>query len=89
MERPNTSKTKLLQQILMQLYKMADAIRYQGKWYKIKANPFEPERQATTIAWMMVREPLLLKEEVYRKYFETQRKQAKVLYPTFNKDGFS
>ena len=65
---------------------MAEAIRYKGKWYKINAKPYEPERQTHTIAWNLVREPLVVKEEVYRKYFETQRKEAKVLYPTFNKD---
>ena len=67
---------------------MADAvIRYQGKWYKIKAKPYEPERQTFAVAWLMIREPLMPKEEAYRKYFEKQRLEAKVLYPTFNKDG--
>jgi hypothetical protein len=89
-ECTNTSKTELFQQVFLQLYKMADpVVRYQGKWYKIKARPYEPERQTFTIAWMMIREPLLLKEEAYRRYFEKQRLEAKVLYPTFNKDGSS
>jgi len=70
----------------MLLYKM-EAIRYRGKWYRINQKPYEPERQTNEIAWMLVREPLLLKEEAYRKYFEKQRLEAKVLYPTFNKDG--
>jgi len=70
----------------MLLYKM-DTIRYRGKWYRINPKPYEPERQTYEIAWMLVREPIVLKEEAYRKYFEKQRKEAKVLYPTFNKDG--
>jgi lipocalin len=72
----------------MLLYKM-DAVRYCGKWYRINAKPYEPERQTNAIAWMLIQEPLLLKEEAYRKYFEKQRQEAKVLYPTFNKDGTS
>lgn len=64
-----------------------DTIRYRGKWYRINAKPYEPERQTYEIAWMLVTQPLLKKEEAYRKYFEKQRKEAKVLYPTFNKDG--
>jgi len=66
-----------------------DAIRYRGKWYRINSKPYEPERQTNTIAWMLIREPLVLKEEAYRKYFEKQRQESKVLYPTFNKDGTS
>jgi hypothetical protein len=62
---------------------MADTVRYNGKWYKIKAKAYEPERQTYTIAWSLIREPLVLKEEAYRKYFENQRKESKVLYPTF------
>ena len=65
---------------------MAEAIRYKGKWYKINAKPYEPERQTQTIAWNLLREPLVIKEEAYRKYFETQGKESKVLYPSFNKD---
>jgi len=73
----------------MLLYKMGDTVRYNGKWYKINAKAYEPERQTNTIAWNLIRQPLIVKEEAYRKYFEDQRKEAKVLYPTFNKDGCS
>lgn len=63
-----------------------DIIKYQGKWFKISPKPYEPERQTFEIAWNLVREPLLLKETVYKNFFEKQRKQAKVLYPSFRKD---
>lgn len=66
----------------MLLYKMADAIRYKGKWYKINKKPYEPERQTYAIAWSLVHDPLISKEEAYRKYFEAQRLEAKILYPT-------
>jgi hypothetical protein len=66
-----------------------DTIRYRGKWYRINPKPYEPERQTSEIAWMLVREPLVLKEEAYRKYFEKQRLESKVLYPTFNKNDFN
>ncbi len=63
-----------------------DIIRYKFKWYKIQAKPYEPERQTTEVAWAQLRQPLLSKEEVYRKNFEKQREDARILYPTFRKD---
>jgi hypothetical protein len=63
-----------------------DIVRFQGKWFKIHPKQYEPEMQTTRVAWAMIREPLILKEEIYIKYFENQRKEAKVLYPSFRKD---
>ena len=63
-----------------------DIVRFQGKWYKIQPKPYEPEMQTVQVAWAMIREPLISKEEIYIKYFEKQRKEAKVLYPSFRKD---
>jgi hypothetical protein len=63
-----------------------DIIRYNGKWFKINAKPYEPERQTNEIAWQLVREPLIATQEQYRKYFEKQRNEAKVLYPSFRKE---
>jgi hypothetical protein len=63
-----------------------DIIRYNGKWFKINTKPYEPERQTYEIAWQLVREPLIVPQEQYRKYFEKQRKEAKVLYPSFRKE---
>jgi len=63
-----------------------DAIRYQGKWYAISAKPYEPEKQTYQIAWMLVKNPEMTSQEAYRKFFERQRQEAKVLYPSFRND---
>lgn len=63
-----------------------DAIRYQGKWYTISAKPYEPEKQTYQIAWMLVKNPEMTPQEAYRKFFERQRQEAKVLYPSFRND---
>jgi len=63
-----------------------DAIRYKGKWYSISAKPYEPERQTYQIAWMLVKNPDMTAQEAYRKLFERERHEAKVLYPSFRKD---
>ena len=62
-------------------------LRYSGKWYRINAKPYEPERQTHTVAWNQIREPVIVTEDVYIKYFEKQRQEAKILYPSFRKDG--
>lgn len=63
-----------------------DIIRYNGKWYKINPKPYEPEKQTYEIAWGLVREPLVVPEDIYKQYFERKRQEAKVLYPSFRKD---
>lgn len=63
-----------------------DTVRYQGKWYKIVRRPYEPERQTMQVAWAQIREPEIMPIEHYRKYFEKQRKEARILYPSFRKD---
>lgn len=60
-------------------------IRYEQKWFKIDPKPYEVEKQTQEIAWHLAKG--LNPEDAYRKYFEKQRKQAKVLYPSFRKDG--
>jgi hypothetical protein len=65
---------------------MYPTVRYEGKWYKIIPKSYEPERQTYQVAWMQIREPLVTSEEAYRKYFETLRKEAKVLCPSFRQD---
>ena len=64
-----------------------EILRFKGKWYKVVPKPYEPEKQTIEVAWAQIREPLLLKEEIYKAFYETQRKQAKVLYPSFPKDA--
>jgi hypothetical protein len=61
-------------------------IRYKGKWYSITPKPYEPERQTYKIAWMLVKNPDMTPAEAYRQFFETERQEAKVLYPSFRKD---
>lgn len=64
-----------------------EILRYNGKWYKINARQYEPERQTVQVAWAQVRDPKLTTEEVYRKFFEKQREDARILYPSFRKDA--
>jgi hypothetical protein len=64
---------------------MLPAVRYNGKWYNITPKPYEPERQTYQVAWMQITQEITA-EEAYRKYFETLRKEAKVLCPSFRQD---
>lgn len=66
-----------------------EIVRYQGKWYKIVAKPYEPERQTYEISWDLVKQQNTTKEEAYRAWFAKQREIVKVLYPSFRKDGDS
>lgn len=63
-----------------------ELLRYNGAWYKIKAKPYEPESQTVQVAWSQIREPEIAPMEHYKRYFEKQRKQAQILYPSFRKD---
>lgn len=65
---------------------MYPTVRHEGKWFKIIPKPYEPERQTYQVAWAQIREPLITPEEAYRKYYETLRKEAKVLCPSFRQD---
>ncbi len=73
----------------IQLLSKMQAVRYQGKWYKIVPKPYEPERQTFQIAWNLIREPLIVKEEAYRSWYKAEQENVKVFYPSFRKDGKS
>lgn len=62
-------------------------VRYKGKWYKIIAKPYEPERQTFEIAWYLIHTPSASKEEAYRTWYKREQENVKVLYPSFRKDG--
>lgn len=64
-----------------------DTVRYNGVWYKIEAKPYEPERQTHEVAWNQILNPTISSGDAYRKYFEKQREEAKVLYPSFRKEN--
>ena len=64
-----------------------DLVRHNGKWIKIVPKPYEPERQTHEIAWSMVLNPALNPAWAYRNWFLKERETAKVLYPSFRKDG--
>ena len=64
---------------------MAQIIRFNGQWFQIHAKPYEPERQTIEIAWLMVKNSIT-PQEAYRKWFATERNNAKVLYPSFRKE---
>jgi lipocalin len=70
-----------------ELFYTMQAVRYQGKWYKISPKPYEPERQTFQIAWHLIREPLITKEEAYRTWYKREQESVKVFYPSFRKDG--
>jgi hypothetical protein len=63
-----------------------EIIRYKGKWAKIHPKPYEPESQTIQVAWAQIREPRISAQEAYRQFFEKQRKEARILYPSFRKD---
>jgi len=64
-----------------------ELLRYKGKWYRISPKPYEPERQTSQIAWAQIRTPSLTPAQSYLQFFETQRKEARILYPSFRKDA--
>ena len=64
---------------------MPPAVRYNGKWYAITPKQYEPERQTYQVAWMQITDSITA-EEAYRKYYETLRKESKVLCPSFRQD---
>ena len=63
-----------------------ELFRYEGKWYKVTPKPYEPEKQTAQVAWSQIREPEVQMTEHYRRFFEKQRKEARILYPSFRKD---
>lgn len=65
--------------------KMVPAIRVQGKWYKVVPKQYEPERQTYNIAFSIIREGIS-PEVAYKKWFLGERKDAKLLYPSFGKN---
>jgi hypothetical protein len=66
-----------------------ELVRYEGNWYKIIPKPYEPERQTYEIAWMLIKNTKLSREEAYRLWYKKEQEVAKVLYPSFRKDGGS
>jgi hypothetical protein len=65
--------------------KMVPAIRVQGKWYKVMPKQYEPERQSYSIAYSIIRDGIS-PEVAYRNWFSNERKDAKLLYPSFRKE---
>jgi len=65
--------------------KMVPAIRIQGKWCRVKPKPYEPERQTYNIASKILHQNLS-PEAAYLEWFAQERKDAKLLYPSFRKD---
>lgn len=66
---------------------MSQIVRYNGQWVQIRAKPYEPERQTSEIAWSMILQPKVNPASAYRKWFEKERENAKVLYPSFRKEN--
>jgi len=64
-----------------------DVVRHNGQWIKIVPKPYEPERQTHEIAWSMITNPTTTSARAYRDWFTKERINAKVLYPSFRKDG--
>jgi hypothetical protein len=64
---------------------MPPAVRYNGKWYSIIPKSYEPERQTYQVAWLQILTGAT-PEEAYRQYYETLRKESKLLCPSFRQD---
>jgi hypothetical protein len=64
-------------------------LRYKGKWYKVIAKPYEPERQTFQITWYLIKNPSSTKEEAYRAWYKHEQEVVKVLYPSFRKENDS
>lgn len=64
-----------------------DIIRYKKSWFKVNPKSYEPERQTTQVAWDLIKNPNKSAQQAYREYFEKQREDAKILYPSFRKDN--
>ena len=65
--------------------KMVPAIRVQGKWYKVVPKQYEPERQTYNIAYSIISKGTT-SEVAYREWFFQERKDAKLLYPSFRNE---
>ena len=65
--------------------KMVPAIRVQGKWYKVMPKQYEPERQTYNIAYTLISKGTT-PEVAYREWFAQERKDAKLLYPSFRNE---
>jgi hypothetical protein len=59
-------------------------IRVHGKWYAVTPKPFEPERQTYNIAHRIIKGET--PEQAYREWFAQERKDSKLLYPSFRKE---
>jgi hypothetical protein len=53
-------------------------VRFNGEWKTVTLKPFEPERMATDVAWIQIREGLT-PEQAYKRWFEHQRKLSRLL----------
>ena len=78
-------KTEIVASLFLWRYNMPAAVRYNGKWFTVIPKSYEPERQTYQVAWMQITEGMPA-EEAYRKYYETLRKESKVLCPSFRQD---
>lgn len=65
--------------------KLVPAIRVQGKWYKVLHKQYEPERQSYNIAYGIICKGTT-SEVAYREWFSQERKDAKLLYPSFRNE---
>jgi hypothetical protein len=63
---------------------MVPAIRVQGKWYKVMPKQYEPERQTYNIAYSIIKGTT--PQVAYREWFAQERKDAKLLYPSFRNE---
>jgi hypothetical protein len=65
--------------------KLVPAIRVRGKWYKVMPKQYESERQTYNIAYSIICKGTT-PEVAYREWFSQERKDGKLLYPSFRKD---
>ena len=65
--------------------KMVPAIRVQGKWYKVVPKQYDPDRQTYNIAYSIISKGTT-PELAYREWFFQERKDSKILYPSFRNE---
>ena len=63
-----------------------ELVQHNGTWYAIHPKPHESTRQTYEVAWSQIREPMMTATQSYIQYYAKQRKEARILYPSFVKN---
>ena len=64
---------------------MTQLVRHNGKWIKLMAKPYEPDRQTHELVWSMITTNTP-SPDAYRRWYSGEQKKVSVLYPSFRKE---